>query len=68
MWHIRGLTKWRLFDYDGWPKLIQDLFPGLPGKIDSAFLHDDQYFFTKVIFDKNKINCLRNFKNSKQQT
>ncbi len=49
IWHIRGLTKWRLFDYDGWPKKISELFPSLPGNIDSAYLYNDQYHFTKVI-------------------
>ena len=50
IWHIRGLTKWRLFDYEGWPKKITQLFPGLPGNIDSAYLYDDLYHFTKVIY------------------
>jgi hypothetical protein len=49
IWHIRGLTKWRLFDYEGWPKQIGELFPNLPGNIDGAFFHTDSYFFTKVI-------------------
>ena len=52
VWHIRGLTKWRLFDYEGWPKPINELFPGLPGKIDSAYYFDDHYFFTKVKLSK----------------
>ena len=47
IWHIRGLTKWRLFDYDGWPKKISALFPGLPGHVDSAYLYDDIFHFTK---------------------
>lgn len=47
VYHIRGLTKWRLFDYDGWPKRITDLFPNLPGHIDAAYFFDDHYYFTK---------------------
>lgn len=49
IWHVRGLTKWRLFDYEGWPKRISTLFPSLPANIDSAYLYDDHYHFTKVI-------------------
>lgn len=49
VWHVRGLTKWRLFDYEGWPRLISSLFPGLPSNIDAAYLYDDHYHFTKVI-------------------
>ena len=49
IWHIRGLTKWRLFDYEGWPKKSNELFFGLPRNIDSAYLLGDYYYFTKVI-------------------
>ena len=48
VWHIRGLTKWRLFDYEGWPKKINVIFPYLPSNIDSAYYFGENYFFTKV--------------------
>lgn len=47
VYHVRGLTKWRLFDYEGWPKRINDLFPRLPTSIDSAYYFGENYFFTK---------------------
>lgn len=48
VWHVRDLTKWRVVDYENWPKQISTLFPQLPDKIDAAFLLDNYYFFTKV--------------------
>lgn len=49
VWHVKGLTKWRIVDYEGWPKKISTLFPQLPDSIDAAYLLDNHYFFTKVL-------------------
>ncbi len=47
MWHIRGLTKWSIVDYEGWPKKSSSMFPDLPNNIDSAFFLENHYYFTK---------------------
>ncbi len=53
VWHIKGLTKWRLIDKEGWPKRINSLFPSLPNYIDTAYLMNNFYYFTKVKIVKN---------------
>lgn len=60
IWHIKGLTNWRLVDYNGWPKNIIHIFSDLPDNIDSAYFSQNHYYFTKVIinFYFNYIFCL----------
>ncbi len=47
IWHIRGLTKWSIVDYEGWPKKISSIFTGVPEHINSAFFLENHYYFTK---------------------
>ena len=57
IWHIKGLTNWRIVDYDGWPKKITQIFADLSDNIDSAYFTQNHYFFTKgELIWKYKVN------------